>query len=62
MGKGHNWMIEMREVYLIFGFLLLIISYFKDNFDFFGYYFVFGAMIVIFSVVLYALHYLDQFN
>ena len=59
---NHSWIVEMREVFLVFGFLLLIISYFNDNFDFFGYYFVFGSLVVIFALVLYAVNFLDRFD
>lgn len=58
----HNWIIDMREVFLAFGVLLLIYSYFKDGFDFLGYYFVFGVMIIIFSMILYVIKFLDKFD
>ena len=60
MAKEFNWLVDLREVFIVFGVLLLIISYVEDNFDFFGYYFVFGVLVIILGLALYLAHFLEN--
>ncbi|PJE81068.1 hypothetical protein COU58_04300 [Candidatus Pacearchaeota archaeon CG10_big_fil_rev_8_21_14_0_10_32_42] len=59
---AYNWMVDMREVILALGILLMIISYFQDNFNFYGYYFLFGGIFILFSLVLYGIRFFDRFD
>ncbi|MCR4327021.1 MAG: hypothetical protein NUV46_00380 [Nanoarchaeota archaeon] len=59
---GRNWLVELREVILVFGILLIIISYFKDSFNFLGYYFIFGVMVILFAIVLYVMRFFERFE
>ncbi|MBS3084716.1 hypothetical protein J4411_02285 [Candidatus Pacearchaeota archaeon] len=53
-------MIELREVFLALALLLLIISYFKDNFDFFGITFIAGGLVIILSIALYLINFFNK--
>ena len=54
-------LIDLREVFLSLGILLFVISYFKDNFSFYGLSFLGGLFVVIFAAFLYLINFFDRF-
>jgi len=50
----------MREVFLSLGILLLVISYFKDNFNYFGAYYIIGILVLAFSIALYLVNFFKK--
>ncbi|HIH52516.1 hypothetical protein AUJ61_03160 [Candidatus Pacearchaeota archaeon CG1_02_30_18] len=60
MGWLIDFSIQMKEVFLSLGILLLVISYFKDNFNYFGAYYIIGILVLAFSIALYLVNFFKK--
>ncbi|NCN51517.1 hypothetical protein GW931_00710 [archaeon] len=60
MGWFIEFMIQMKEVLLVTGVLLMIISYFKDNFDYLGAYYIAGVLIIAVAIVFYLISFFKK--
>ena len=60
MGWFIEFMIQMKEVLLVTGVLLMIISYFKDNFYYLGAYYIAGVLIIAVAIVFYLISFFKK--
>jgi len=60
MGWAMDFMIQMKDVFLTLGILFLIISYFKDNFNLLGFYYITGVIILAFSIAIFIISFFKK--
>jgi len=60
MGWLIDFLVQMKEVILMSGILLMIFSYFKDNFNYFGISYILGVLLIAFSIVVYLINFFKK--
>jgi len=55
-----DFLIQMKNVFLTLGILFLIISYFKDNFNLLGPYYIAGVLILTFSIAIFIISFFKK--